>query len=69
LREDEKNGFDPVECKENGRLRATALKKDACWICDNLPTLFVLPTYKKSTGALMEIALAKSLGLRIIYLD
>jgi hypothetical protein len=69
LREDEKNGFDPAECKENGKLRATVLKKDCEWICDFLPTIFVLPTYEKSSGALMEIALGKALGLKIVFLD
>ena len=68
LRHDEVKGFDPKECVENGSQRAAVLLSDCEFICQQMPTLFVLRSWRKSSGSKMEISLGKSLGLKIVYL-
>jgi hypothetical protein len=55
-------------CVVGGASRAKVLANDCRYICSKLPTIFVLPGWQKSTGAKMEVALGKALGLTIKYL-
>jgi hypothetical protein len=48
--------------------RAAVLKKDCEFICDALPTIFVLPNHRRSLGSVMEVALGRALGLDIKFL-
>lgn len=45
-----------------------ALAKDLDWICREADTVAVLQGWEKSSGALAEMAVARALGLPIIYL-
>lgn len=45
-----------------------ALKIDMTWICDHAEAIALLPGWENSKGANAEWALAKALGLQIIYL-
>jgi hypothetical protein len=65
--QDKIQGYVTADCKEGGSSRAAVLKNDCCWICDHLPVMYILTSYKRSSGSLMEIALGKSLGLKVIY--
>lgn len=45
-----------------------ALKADLSWICDNANTIWLLPNWQNSKGAVAERALGVALGLEIIEL-
>ena len=45
-----------------------AMKADTTWICDEADAIAMLPGWEKSSGAFAEWALARCLGLEIVYL-
>jgi hypothetical protein len=51
------------DCVMGAKHRPGVLKKDCEFICDALPTIFVLPNHKTSLGSVMEVALGRALGL------
>lgn len=55
---------------EEVRKKATyrfCLKKDLNWICDNAEGIYLLTGWEKSKGVAAELALAKALGLEVMY--
>jgi hypothetical protein len=63
------NGFNPKDCLFGGKSRAEVLLKDFEFLCRQKPTVFVLRTFNKSSGSKAEIAVAKAIGLKIVFLD
>jgi hypothetical protein len=45
-----------------------AMAADTQWICNHADAIAMMPGWEKSTGAFAEWALAKCLGLEVIYL-
>jgi hypothetical protein len=73
IEEDAKRNHRPQDCvmKKNGVAgdkRGEALKADCIYICEKKPCIFVLPFWQQSSGSKAELALAKSLGLKIKYI-
>lgn len=54
--------------KEHGFSLREALAADTRWVCLNADAVALLPGWSKSKGACAERALAKALGLKVIFL-
>lgn len=66
-------GFDPTKgdgfapTGETTDALRSALSDDTKWICEKATAIYMLKGWEKSTGATAEHALAKALGLKIMY--
>jgi hypothetical protein len=66
-------GFDPKKgdgfapTGETTDALRSALSDDTKWICEKATHIYMLKGWEKSTGATAEHALAKALGLEIMY--
>lgn len=54
--------------KNKDKLMRDVIRKDLNWIIDNAEAVAILPDWHESKGVAAEKALAKFLGLKIIYL-
>lgn len=63
---------DPVKQLENAAKKGFSLRRalgdDTAYICKKADAVALMPGWKKSKGAIAERALARALGLKLIYL-
>jgi hypothetical protein len=60
-------GVKTSDCVEGGKSRALVLKSDCAFLCDRMPVIYALSSWRSSSGSKAEIFLGKALGLRIVY--
>lgn len=65
---DNHTGDEAVAAAEHGFDRRKAMADDTAFICNEADAIALLPGWENSSGANAEWALAKALGLTIIYL-
>jgi Domain of unknown function (DUF4406) len=68
LEQDHTLGLKTEDCVYGKISRNVVLAADMKYICFKQPKIFVLPNWRKSTGTIAELSLAKSLGLPIVNL-
>lgn len=56
-----------LQAEKHGFSLRRALAADTSWICRYADGVVVLPGWQKSKGAKAEIALAKALGLKLVF--
>ena len=66
--EDNPTGDERIAAKTLGFSLRAALGADTAWICEHADGIALLPGWEKSSGASAEIALARALGLTVIFL-
>jgi hypothetical protein len=62
-------GDEQLAAQRHGFSRRRALATDTQWICKQADAIALIPGWETSLGANAELALAKALHLRIIYLE
>ena len=72
-RRDADTGFNPLGMTGNEDLQSLgfnlrdALAADLDWICRHATTIYLMAGWETSSGAQAELAVAKALGLEVIY--
>ena len=66
--EDNPTGDERIAAKTLGFSLRAALGADTAWICGHADGIALLPGWEKSSGANAEVALARALGLTVIFL-
>ena len=66
--EDNPTGDECIAAKTLGFSLRAAFGADTAWICEHADGIALLPGWEKSSGASAEIALARALGLTVIFL-
>lgn len=56
------------EIKRTGFSKRQVLKDDTAWICEHAEAIAFLPGWRKGRGARAEMALARALGLWVLFL-